>query len=49
MNKIGIIGATGNLGGYTVSYLLERGVEPSQIVIVARNPEKAKTILTVPF
>ena len=43
MNKIGIIGATGNLGGYTVSYLLERGVAPSQIVIVARNPEKAKT------
>ena len=43
MNKIGIIGATGNLGRYTVSYLLERGVAPSQIVIVARNPEKAKT------
>lgn len=39
--KIGITGSTGQLGRWVIEHLLNRGVEPSSIVAVARNLEKA--------
>lgn len=41
MTKIAVIGATGNYGGKLIEYLLQRGVEPSDIIAVYRNEEKA--------
>lgn len=42
MDKIAVIGATGNYGGKAIEYLLERGVSPGDIVAVYRNEEKAE-------
>jgi len=39
--KIGITGSTGSLGTWVIEHLLKRGVEPSSIVALARNMEKA--------
>lgn len=41
MVKIAVLGATGNFGGKTIDYLIERGVSPSDIIAIYRNEEKA--------
>jgi NAD(P)H dehydrogenase (quinone) len=45
MPTIAITGATGHLGRLVVSALLDRGVEPSSIVALVRNPEKASDLV----
>ncbi len=41
---IGITGSTGHLGRLVIESLLERGVAPSEIVALARSPEKARDL-----
>jgi NAD(P)H dehydrogenase (quinone) len=41
MSMIAVTGATGHLGRLVVENLLERGVEPGQVVALVRRPEKA--------
>lgn len=38
--RIIVSGASGQLGGLTVEKLLERGVEPSNLILVSRTPEE---------
>jgi len=44
MGKIAIIGATGHYGGKAIEYLLQRNVNPADIVAIYRNEEKAKPL-----
>ena len=44
MTKIGVIGATGHLGGKVVDYLLEDGVNPKDIVAFYRDEKKAANL-----
>lgn len=39
-----ITGATGQLGGATVDFLLGNGVQPDRIAVLARSPEKAQRL-----
>lgn len=41
---IAVTGATGHLGHLVVENLLERGVEPAQVVALVRSPEKASDL-----
>jgi len=38
--KIIISGASGKLGGHTVEELLHRGIDPRDLILVSRTPEK---------
>lgn len=39
--RIAVTGATGQLGGHVINYLLEKGIAPSDIVAVVRDDSKA--------
>src|SRR4029450_12277431 len=41
MSKLAVTGASGNLGGATIEFLLQRKVSPGDIVAVVRDPTKA--------
>jgi NAD(P)H dehydrogenase (quinone) len=41
MSMIAVTGPTGHLGRLVVENLLERGVEPGQVVVLVRSPDKA--------
>jgi NAD(P)H dehydrogenase (quinone) len=41
-STIGVTGATGHLGGLVIEALLARGVGPSEIVALIRDPKKAR-------
>lgn len=42
--RIAVTGATGHLGGLVIDSLLNKNVEPSDIVAIVRNEEKAKDL-----
>ncbi len=44
MSKIAVLGATGNYGGRAIEHLLNKGVQPSDIVAIYRNEEKASSL-----
>lgn len=44
MTTYAVTGATGGLGGAAVAALLDRGVTPSDVVAIVRNPEKAASL-----
>ncbi|MGV9709140.1 SDR family oxidoreductase [Gordonia sp. NPDC003424] len=44
MTTYAVTGATGGLGGSAVRALIERGVAPTDVVAIVRNPEKAQDL-----
>lgn len=40
MRKIAIVGAAGNYGGKAIESLLQRGIDPSDIVAIYRSKKK---------
>lgn len=44
MNKISILGATGNLGGLAIGHLLDMGIPADRLVAVVRDTEKAQAL-----
>lgn len=45
MENILITGATGNFGGLTINYLLEKGIEPNSITALVRDDSKASELI----